>query len=406
MEQRTLLTGGRRLHAALSAARVRTVSAPGRYYDGEGLFLLVEPSGAKRWKQRVTVRGKRHELGLGPWPVVSLAEAREAALENRRKARKGTNPKTARRRARATPTFEAAARKVFDLRRPGWRNAKHAEQWIGTLEQFVFTRFGAQAVDEVTAEDVLSVLTPLWHAMPTTAKRVRQRIGSVLRWAVAQGYRADNPADSVREVLPRKSRAATPQRSLPYGEVADAITTVKRSRATPALKLAFEFLVLTAARVGEVQGATWDEIDSRSNTWAVPPNRMKGGREHRVPLSESAVAILDRARALGDGSGLVFPGRQGQAPLGNTAIVQCLKRLGIDSSAHGFRASFRVWAQERTGFAPEVCAAALAHAVADRAEAPYARSDLFDKRRELMEAWARYLHPGLARIVYLSEERG
>ena len=401
MEQRTLLTGGRRLHRALSAARVRTVSAPGRYYDGEGLFLLVEPSGAKRWKQRVTVRGKRHELGLGPWPVVSLAEAREAALENRREARRGTNPKTARRRARATPTFETAARKVYDLRRPGWRNQKHAEQWIGTLEQFVFPRFGAQAVDEVTAEDVLSVLTPLWHATPTTAKRVRQRIASVLRWAVAQGYRADNPADSVREVLPRKSGGATPQRSLPYGEVADAIAAVKRSHATPAVKLAFEFLVLTAARVGEVQGATWDEIDLRAKTWLVPASRMKGGREHRVPLSERAVAILDRARALGDGSGLVVPGRQRQAPLGDTAIVQCLQRLGIDSSAHGFRASFRTWAQERTGFSPEVCAAALAHVNSDRVEAAYRRSDLFDRRRVLMEAWARYLDTGAAKVVYL-----
>lgn len=405
MEQRTHSPGGRRLHNALSAARVRTVSAPGRYYDGEGLFLLVEPSGAKRWKQRVTVRGKRHELGLGPWPVVSLAEAREAALENRREARRGTNPKTARRRARATPTFETAARKVYDLRRPGWRNQKHAEQWIGTLEQFALPTLGARAVDEVTAEDVLSVLTPLWHATPTTAKRVRQRIASVLRWAVAQGYRPDNPADSVREVLPRKSGAATPQRSLPYGEVADAIAVVKRSHATPALKLAFEFLVLTAARVGEVQGATWDEIDFRLNTWTLPANRMKGGREHRVPLSPRATAIVDKARDLGDATGLVFPGRRRQIPLGDTAIVQCLKRLGIDSSAHGFRASFRVWAQERTGFAPEVCSAALAHAVADRAEAPYARSDLFEKRRELMNAWARYLDTGAAKVVYLGRGR-
>lgn len=183
MEQRTMearKVGGRRLHNALSERTVRITKAAGRYFDGQGLFLMVQPSGAKSWVQRITVKGRRRELGLGGYPVVTLKMAREAALANRREARNGENPKTNRQRARGVPTFAEAARKVFELRRPGWRNAKHAGQWIGTLEEFVFPRFGDRGVDEISTEDVIAVLSPIWHAKPTTAKRVRQRIGAVL----------------------------------------------------------------------------------------------------------------------------------------------------------------------------------------------------------------------------------
>ena len=211
--------GGRRLHHALTAKGVQTVSAPGRYFDGHGLYLLVEPTGAKRWKQRLAVHGKRRELGLGGYPLVTLAMAREAALANRRKVHAGGDPLAEKRTRRGVPTFAEAARKVFALRRGGWRNAKHAGQWLTTLEQFVFPRFGARGVNEITSNDVIAVLSPIWHAKPTTAKRVRQRIGAVLTWAVAQGLRPDNPADAVKAVLPKHNgNGAKAHRALPYSE--------------------------------------------------------------------------------------------------------------------------------------------------------------------------------------------
>ena len=399
--------GGRRLHNALNERAVRTAKEPGRYFDGQGLFLMVQPSGAKSWVQRVTVKGRRQELGLGPYPVVTLKMAREVALTNRREIRNGENPKANRRQARGVPTFAEAARKVFELRRPGWRNAKHAQQWIGTLEEFVFSQFGDRGVDEISTEDVIMVLGPIWHSKPTTAKRVRQRIGAVLTWAVAQGLRSDNPADAVKAVLARQTNGSTAQRSLPYAEVAGAVATVRSSNVAPVLKLAFEFLVLTAARAGEVRFATWSEIDIdiEAATWTVPGERMKAGREHRVPLSARAVEILTEAQALRSKHGdLVFPSRGGR-PLTERGFVQALSRLDIDATAHGFRASFRVWAQERTNVPREVCEAALAHTIKDKAEAAYARSDLYEKRRELMDRWARYLNPEPAAVVRLDAHR-
>ena len=397
-------SGGRRLHAALTAAKVRTVTDPGRYFDGQGLFLLVEPSGAKRWKQRVTVQGRRQELGLGPYPVVTLAMAREAATRHLREVRAGQNPKAQRLREHGVPTFAEAARKVYELRRPGWRNKKHAHQWISTLEEFVFPRIGARAIDQVTADDLLKVLSPIWHTKAETARRVRQRIRAVLTWAVAQGMRPDNPADSVRAVLSRQVRVPKAHRSLPYNKVADAIAAVRGSTATLVVRLAFEFAVLTAARSGEARFATWSEFDLEAREWRIPGARMKGGREHRVPLSERAAEVLTAARALGDNNGLVFANRRGLA-LSETALPHLLARLSIDAVPHGFRASFRTWAQERTSVPREICEAALAHTVKDKAEAAYARSDLFEKRRDLMDRWGRYLNPRPATVVSLESRR-
>ena len=249
------------------------------------------------------------------------------------------------------PTFAEAARKVFELRRPGWRNAKHAQQWIGTLEEFAFPRLGDRGVDEISTEDVIAVLGPIWHSKPTTAKRVRQRIGAVLTWAVAQGLRPDNPADAVKAVLARQTNGSKTQRSLPYAEVADAVATVRSSKVAPALKLAFEFLVLTAARAGEVRFATWSETDIEAATWTVPGERMKAGREHRVPLSARAVEILTEARALRSKHGdLVFPSRGGR-PLTERGFVQALSRLDIDATAHGFWSRIHYGS---SGVSPEV----------------------------------------------------
>ena len=289
---------------------MRKASKSGRYYDGNGLFLKIDPSGTKRWGQRLVIHGRQRTLGLGGCVLVSLAEARQAALENRKIARAGGDP-LARRHISETPSFEAAAATVIDLHRHGWRNEKHAAQWEATLRGYVFPRLGQRSVADITTADVMAVLMPIWNEKPETARRVRQRISTVMKWAVAQGYRADNPAgDAIGAALPRHNgKAKRHHRALPHEEVAAAIKAVRGSGAGIAVKLAFEFLVLTAARSGEVRLATWDEIDKDSKTWAVPASRMKAGLEHRVPLCDRALAILDEAQAFADGSGLVFPAR-------------------------------------------------------------------------------------------------
>ena len=390
----------------LSPAFVARTKKAGRHADGNGLYLHVEPSGSRRWVQRLVIRGKRRELGLGGFPLVSLAEARTVAIENRKLARAGGDPLAAKRVAAGIPTFAEATARVFELRRPGWRSARHAEQWIGSLNEYAIPKIGTHPIDSIDAADILTVLTPLWHTMPVTAQRLRQRIGTVLKWAIAQGWRLDNPADAIAYALPRQSRRPVHQASLHYTEVADAVAAVRDTKkATPAVKLAFEFMVLTAARSGEVTGAAWDEIDLEAATWAVPSERMKGNRPHRVPLSERALEVLAEARALGDGRGLVFPGPKTGRPMFRARFSRLLKQLGIPAVPHGFRSSFRDWASERTNAPHAVMEAALAHVNPNKAEAAYARSDLFDKRRELMERWARYLNPEPAALVSLDARR-
>ena len=376
----------------LSPAFVRKASKPGRYYDGNGLFLKIDPSGAKRWGQRLVIHGRQRTLGLGGCALVSLAEARQAALENRKIARAGGDP-LARRHISETPSFEAAAATVIDLHRHGWRNEKHAAQWEATLRGYVFPRLGKRSVADISTADVMAVLMPIWNEKPETARRVRQRISTVMKWAVAQGYRADNPAgDAIGAALPKHNgKSKRHHRALPHGEVAAAIETVRGSGAGIAVKLAFEFLILTAARSGEVRLATWDEIDKEAATWTVPAARMKAGLEHRVPLCDRAMAILDEARAIADGSRLIFPGTRAGKPLSDMTLSKLMRDLGLDGVPHGFRSSFRDWAAECTNASREVMEAALAHTVRNTVEAAYSRTDLFERRRTLMDQWASYL---------------
>ena len=382
---------GRHPHNALSAAFVRSVAQAGRYCDGNGLYLQVDPSGARRWVQRLVIRGTSRTLGLGGCAVVSLAEARDSALGNRKLARAGGDPLAERRHARGMPTFEEAAAKVLALHRPGWRNAKHAAQWATTLQEYAHPHLGSLPVSEVTTADVLTVLTAIWHDKPETARRVRQRIGAVMKWAVAKGYRQDNPAgDALAQALPRHTVVRRHQRALPHGEVAGAIQAVRASRASAPVKLAFEFLVLTAARSGEVRLARWDEMDLDAAVWLVPGARMKAKRDHRVPLSGRALAILRDAQSLGDSAGLVFPSPRGK-PLSDMTLSKLIKELGLAAVPHGFRSSFRDWAAEQTNTPREVVEAALAHTVRNPTEAAYARSDLFARRRRLMDDWGAYL---------------
>jgi integrase len=388
----------KRKRNALSAVFVQSVQETGTYADGGGLNLRAEDSGAKFWFQRVTIDGKRRNLGLGGYPTASLAEARKAALVNSRMIREGRDPLAEKREAITarqrppTPTFAEASEIVVDMRRPTWTNAKHASQWASTLTTYAFPKIGPKPVTDITSADILSVLTPIWTAKPETASRVRQRMETVLDWAVAQGYRTDNPAvRSITKVLPRTPRTKQHFAALRYRDVPAALEQVNGSSADSITKLAFEFLVLTAARSGEVRLATWNEIDWRGRRWAVPAERMKARREHQVPLSDRSIEVLRQAEGLTEGSGeLVFPGSRGR-PLSDMVFTALLRRLDIPAVAHGFRSSFKDWCIECTDVSWAVGEAALAHNLGTSPEQTYARTDLFDQRKDLMQRWADFV---------------
>lgn len=377
----------------LSAAFVRNLKEPGFYADGNGLYLKVDSSGAKRWVQRVVIHGKRRDIGLGSASLVTLAEAREKALEQRKLARAGEDPLALRKRAEGVPTFEDAAVRYHELSKPTWRNQKHGKQFITTLRSDVFPHFGAKRISVVSTADVLAALTLIWNTKPETARRVKQRIGSVMKYAVAQGWRSDNPADAITKALPKHDRSLVQHRqALPYNQVALALAKVRDSNAGTVTKLMFEFLVLTSTRPTETREAKWSEFELAKATWTIPASRMKTKKMHRVPLSARALAILDEAKAYKrSDTDLVFPGTKPDRPLSENTLSKLMKELAIDAVPHGFRSSFRDWAGESTSHAREVVEFALAHVIKDKAEAAYARSDLFEKRRSLMNDWSVYV---------------
>lgn len=279
-------TGIRHPKKALTARAVDAAKEPGKYFDGNGLYLRVEPNGSRFWVQRITIRGKRREIGLGNPDLVPLAEARAQALRNKQLAYQGQDPIQIKRDARAVLTFEEAARKVHELHKPTWRNEKHASQFISTLETYAFPGMGRVRVSEVSTADVLGVLTPIWTKKQETARRVKQRIGTVMKWAVAQGWRQDNPAESISLALPKVEKSKDHRKAMGYSEVPACVATIRASQAGLSTKLALEFLILTASRSGEVRGALWSEIDLAKAVWTIPAARMKAKRPHRVPLSE------------------------------------------------------------------------------------------------------------------------
>jgi integrase len=398
---------------ALTAAFVNSITAAGKYHDGKGtgLFLLVKPTGAKSWVQRLTIRGKRRELGLGAPPVVTLAEAREQALENKRQARAGSDPLAAKRKARAVLTFEEAARKAHKENAGTLKNPKDRAAYLKSLETYIFPQFGAVALPEVTSADVRRAILLAREKAPGVARKLIYRVSAVFKWGIAEGMCTGNPATGEALALPRMDRTPQHRKALPYGEVAGCIEAVKESGAGASTKLALEFLILTATRSGETREARWEEFDfhgadgatrATRATWIIPKERIKMKRDHRVPLSGRALEILRQAEALADGSGFVFPGYKKGKPLSDMTPSKLVKELGFEADVHGFRTSFRTWAQEQTNFPREVAEAALAHKVGDAAEQAYARSDLFEKRRKMMEAWAAYLAVRRGEVVRLA----
>ena len=377
----------------LTARKVETAK-PGKYGDGGGLQLAVAPTGAKKWVLRFLWQGNAREMGLGSYPEVGLAEAREKAIAGRRLARSGVDPIAERKQDRRVPTFGKLADEVVTEQSKGFRNDKHRAQWKITLETYA-APLRVKAVDAITTEDVLGVLKPIWTTKTETASRLRGRIERVLNAAKAKGHRSgENPAawrGHLENLLPKRQKLTRGHHAaMPYADVPAFVARLRERDAVAALAL--EFAILTAGRSGEVLGARWREIDFGARIWTIPPERMKAAREHRVPLSESAFAILEK---LGEArvSEFIFPGQGAGRPLAEMVLRRMLRRDADVVTVHGFRSSFRDWAGNETHFPRELAEAALAHVVGDKAEQAYRRSDALEKRRTLMEAWAQWCEP-------------
>ena len=383
-------------------AEAKAIKKLGFYRAGDTLYLRVGNNGSKSWIQRLTIGINRCDIGLGSFKLVTLAEARDMAFENRKEARIHKRDPRAEKRKAKMPTFEQTAKKTWEALKPSWRNAVHTKNWRQIMEKYAIPVIGSTPIDKLGRKDVLKILTPLWTKRPETARRLRQKMRATFRWAQAHGFIESNPAgEMIDGALPKQRVVKEHFRALPYRDVAGALETIERSGMTTA-KLALRILVLTAARSGEVRAATWDEIDLENRTWTVPAEKMKTNRAHRVPLSDAALAVLNQARILADGSGLVFPSsmRPGKS-MSDMTLTKVLRDNGIADLAtvHGFRSSFRDWCAD-TGKPREIAEAALAHVVPG-VEGAYFRSDLFERRRLLMEQWAAYLTGAGADVVRL-----
>ncbi len=376
----------------LTAAFVRTVNRPGVYGDGRGgrgLSLRVHRTKtgriSKTWRQRLRIEGRLTSVGLGPYPEITLAEARRKALDNSRAVRHGGDP-----RGCGVPTFAEAVERTIELHRDGWKaGSPLPEQWESTFRLHAAPLMD-KPVDRITSADVLACLAPIWNSKPGAARKARHRIAAVFRWCIGKNLRPDNPVDRAVLALPRANgNAPRHYRALPHGEVAAAIRAIRRVKYIhPSAVPCVEMIALTAVRAGEARGACWDEIDLEAGVWTIPASRMKAGREFTVPLSTGALRVLERARALSPDSSLVFPSRTGGA-LARNAPGRVLRRAGVASTPHGFRSSARSWMAE-TGVPAEVAEACLAHVPRSRVVQAYQRSDLLERRAEVLQAWGDY----------------
>lgn len=391
--------------ARLNAVQVRNVK-PGRHADGKGLYLLVKPrrnpktgaieSGAKSWVLRVQVAGRRRDFGLGSLDIVSLEEARDKAREGRKVAKAGLDPSLERKKAmRLIPTFKEAAERYHGAVKGSWRNGKHADQWLSTLETHAFPLIGATRVDHIDAPTIQSVLLPIWLTLPETARRVRQRVGSVLDYSHGQGWReTETPRNAVNSLMKRikQPRRGAGFAAIPYADLPDFMRGLRDGAPTVG-RMALQFLILTVGRSGEVRGATWEEIDLDKAQWNLPPERMKAGEAHSVPLSSPAIEVLGRIRELTGARKCrpIFPGLKGQ-PLSDATLAKVVRVAGGgDATVHGMRSGFRDWVAEQTSFPGDWAEAALAHTLSNKVEAAYKRTKFLEQRRKMMDAWADYL---------------
>jgi integrase len=394
----------------LSAVEVTKAKGPAVLHDGGGLYLRVSPTGAKSWVYRFQLDGKRRDMGLGPFPDISLAEARQKATGHRKQRHEGIDPldaKVVQRQAQRLSaakgrTFREVAEEYIGRNQAGWRNAKHRQQWRNTLVTYVYPVLGELPVSAIDTGLVVQVLDPIWREKPETATRVRGRIEAVLDAATVRGFRqGPNPAmwkGNLAHLLPARAKVRKVEHhaAIAFDDMPEFLAALRGREGMSARAL--EFAILTAVRTGEVLGARWGEIDLAAKLWTVPAERMKAGRELRVPLSDAALAVLEKVRPLAlvrdgepDPAAPVFPGPRRALPMSNMVLLMLLRRMKRDDATpHGCRSTFSDWAAERTAYPREVVEMALAHAIENKVEAAYRRGDLFDKRRRLMADWARF----------------
>ncbi|MFQ3667086.1 MAG: integrase arm-type DNA-binding domain-containing protein [Sphingomonadaceae bacterium] len=376
----------------LSARGVASLTAPGRYYDGDGLHLFIDSAGRRYWVLRYMRAGRQRDMSLGPERRMSLADARRAAAKALEGLRDGVDPIMARRaEAPAALSFADAARRVHAMRRQMWRNGKHQAQWLSTLETHAFPLIGDRPVAEVTRAEVLGVLEPIWLVVPETARRVKQRIGAVIDWAVGAGLRAHGvEMHLVSRALPRQPARDGHLPALRAADVPGFLRALGHSPARPKVRVALELLVLTASRPGNIRRMRWEDVDLAQAIWTRPAEQMKAGRAHRVPLCARAVGLLqDLAPVVPAPDGLVFPGAGG-GMLSENTLNKAVRTLGFEATSHGFRASFKEWSLS-AGWPDHLSEAQLAHADPNKARAAYAREDLLEERRPMMEAWSRFV---------------
>ena len=388
--------------ATLSAAKAKALNEPGRYGDGGGLYLSIAKGGSKSWIQRVRVGGKRRDIGLGGFPTVTLAKARELAADNRGRVAEGKAPLSAKERrsgaARArtaktsAPTFEALCR-AFHAENTGarWTNAKNVKNFIHRAEKYIFPAIGDKPIDKITGADVLDILIPL-QAKGETARKVRVIMRQTFARAQARELVTVNPAgESINGGLPPIRQTVKHMKALHYEDVAEALAQIDATDSYETVKLGFKFQVLTAARPGEARHARWSEIDLDAATWTISAADMKSEREHKIPLSTQALDLLDRARMLSWGDEYVFPSPLGSWPVSENTYGKALKSAGVNAVPHGFRSSFKTWAAVETSASWAAVESSLAHSIGSDVERAYFRSDLLDQRRELLQGWADYL---------------
>ena len=381
----------------------------GRHGDGNGLYLVVDPSGARRWIVRVVVKGQKNkkgaplrtDFGLGGADIVTINQARERALEYRRMAKQGLNPRF--NATREIPTFEEIAQQVHIDRMPTWKNAKHGQQWINTLRDYAFPKIGRMPVDSIDQPEVLMCLSPIWTEKHETARRLAQRIKIVLDVAKSKGLRSgENPVTAIKDaqVLPKVTAKPKHHKAMRWQDVPEFYAALQARNAMAAKALMFT--CLSGSRTSEILGMRWEELDFEAGVWTCPEERMKTGSEHRVPLTDDMLAIIEPLRAME--SEFVFEGQKRHKPLSNMSMLMLLRRIGVEGvTVHGFRSTFRDWASEVANAPREVAEMSLAHRVGSDVERAYARSDLLDKRRTLMERWSQYVSERTGEVISLGK---
>ncbi len=390
----------RKTATILAPSFVQRIRQGGRYGDGRGsaglsLLVRVTRNGriSKTWSQRILISGRVTHKGLGAFPYVSLSEARKLCVENKRAVLQGRDPFTSR-----VPTFESALAAVIEIQRASWKgSAKTEASWRSVARDYLLPRLGSMRVDRIGPADCMAVVLPVWTDKPETARRVLRRLSAVMKWSQAQGHRQDNPAEASRSALPKQTKSVEHHKAVPHSQLAGVLAKVEASAAWTGTKLAFRFMVLTGCRSGEARLASWSEVNREAREWVIPGERMKSGKQFRIPLSPAALKVLAEAEAIRDGSGLIFPSVRG-LPMADNTLSKLLRDNQIPMVPHGARSCFRSWCSD-VGVSGEVAEASLAHAAGDRTVQAYARSDLFSRRLEVLHRWAHYLTEAPGELV-------